>query len=154
MEQKIKEISWDKNQINELLAILQTGENIKITVVVEKEETLYEEEKIIVQCMNRLGISSHLRGYTYLKYGILRCMNYPEELESVTKVLYPNIAKKYQTTSPKVEHGIRHAIANAWERNRGDEWGHIFGAAFIEKKIKPTNSCFLATIADYIRMNN
>ena len=154
MEHKIKGISPNEEALKELLAILQTGENIKITIAIEKEENVREEEKIIVRYLNELGIPGHLRGYGYIKYGILRCINSPEELESVTKILYPNIAKKYLTTAQKVEHGIRHAITKAWEKKEGEQWKQIFGVVSQNMEVKPTNSCFLATITDYIRINN
>ena len=156
MEQMINYTQWNEEKIKELLAVLQANENIKITVLVENEEkqVANEREKIIGQYLHRLGIPSHLRGYGYIKYGIIRCIKYPEELECVTKILYPNIAKKYCTTSGKVEHGIRHAIARAWENKMEEEWKDIFGSGFEYSTGKPSNSRFLATVTDYIMINN
>lgn len=153
MEQKITYTYWDEGKITELLSILQKNQNIKIIVSVEneREENINWEEKIAGCYLNKLGIPVHLRGYGYLKYGIMRCIECPEELESVTKILYPAIAKKYQTSSGKVEHGMRHAITKAWERKEKEEWRKIFGSY---KMTKPTNSQFLAAVTDYIILNN
>ena len=156
MEYEVKCTQWSEDYIRELLDILQTNENIRITVSIDNEEkgTAYQEEKIIGQYLNQLGIPVHLQGYSYLKYGIMRCINCPEELDSVTKILYPNIAKKYQTTAGKVEHGIRHAIAKAWEGNEEAAWNSIFGMSRGNNHTRPTNSRFLATVADYIKIHH
>lgn len=156
MEQKINCTHWDDGNIAELLEILKNNQNIKIIVSVENEneENMDREERIVGYYLKKLGISTHLRGYGYIKYGIMRCINYPEELECVTKILYPNIAKKYQTTSGKVEHGIRHAITKAWDKSESEEWGMIFGTSCYNRRLKPTNSQFLAAVTDYIKTNN
>lgn len=156
MEQKINCTQWDEGKIAELLTILKSNQNVKIIVSVENESraSLNHEERIVGYYLNKLGVPNHLRGYSYIKYGILRCLSCPEELESVTKILYPNIAKKYQTSSGKVEHGIRHAIAKAWDRKENEEWKTIFGFSEQCTMTKPTNSRFLATITDYIKLNN
>jgi len=136
--------------------MLERNPNIKIVLSVEipkwpEKETPIAMEKIVGHYLNRLGIPLHLNGYQYIKYGIVRCLKCPEELESVTKILYPNIAKRYHTSAAKVEHGIRHAIAKAWAEKQEEAWESLLGSFGKSGKVKPTNSQFIAAIADYIK---
>ena len=94
-----------------------------------------------------------LRGYSYLKYSVVRCLCNPEELESVTKILYPAIAKQFGTTSGRVEHGIRHAIQKTYENGRTTEWENVFGRNYKSCYKKPTNSQFIAALSDFININ-
>ena len=156
MEKQIECIQWDSKNFEDLFQMLKEHPEIKVVLSFEnsKKEGKTSWDKMIGGYLNRLGISPHLKGYHYMKYGITLCMKDPEELESVTKILYPNIAKKYHTTAGKVEHGIRHAITKAWEAKREKEWRLLFGISESVEMEKPTNSQFLATISDYLQLHN
>lgn len=159
MEQRANEIFLDESSLRELFTVLQKQQNIKIVISVETEPTEEKEtsvgmEKIVGHHLKRLGIPLHLNGYQYIKYGIVRCLKCPEEMESVTKILYPNIARKYHTSAAKVEHGIRHAIGKAWAGKPEEEWERLLGSLGKNGKGKPTNSQFIAAVTDYIILNN
>lgn len=103
----------------------------------------------IERLLSRIGMPSHLKGYQYLKTALAICLEDMEELDGITKKLYPAVARKHKTTAEKVEHAIRHAIESAWKR--GDEKVHksLFGYCQTEGK-RPTNSEFIARMADYL----
>lgn len=142
--------NWSLDKMQELFQSLQGMEECRVTLTFgAKEPNDRITEKALVKHLARLGFAPHLRGYAYLKTGIRRCLESPHEMESVTKLLYPAIAKEHETTAARVEHGIRHAIALAWEGRDEEEWGFIFG---FRKSHRPTNSEFLAALTDYIHM--
>ncbi len=95
-----------------------------------------------------IGIPPHIKGYGYLREGIKMTVENPKVINSVTKELYPTIAKKFATTPSKVERAIRHAIEVAWNRGRIDAINAIFGARIYLGTEKPTNSEFIALVAD------
>lgn len=96
---------------------------------------------------------AHIKGYQYLRDGIMMCVNEPEMLNSVTKILYPTIAKKNNTTASRVERAIRHSIEVAWNRGNMDMVYELFGYTINSGKGKPTNSEFIAMISDKIRLD-
>ena len=98
------------------------------------------------------GVPAHIKGYQYLREAIIMSVNDIEMLNSITKILYPTIAKKYQTTASRVERAIRHAIEVAWSRGKMDTIDELFGYTINNGKGKPTNSEFIALIADRIRL--
>lgn len=154
MQQQINCTHWESEKLLELFTMLRQNENITIIFSFDQKEEEMQTEKLVGTYLHRLGIPFHLQGYNYIKYAITRCIQYPEELECITKILYPNIAGKYQTTSGKVEHSIRHAITKAWEQKEEETWQNIFG--YTQRKLctKPTNSQFIAAIVDFISLNN
>ena len=156
MEYTIDCTGWNREKFIEAFLSLPLNTNTKIVLYMGGTQKDEEDswEKIVGSYLYKLGVPSHLKGYNYLKYGIARCLSHSEELESVTKILYPGIAKKYNTTTGKVEHGIRHAIQKAWETEKNEEWESIFGKAYMNRNSKPTNSQFIATIADFITINH
>lgn len=156
MEYTIDCTGWNKEKLIEVFSTLPFHTDTKIVLRMEGIEKEGESawEKIVGSYLYKLGIPSHLKGYGYLKYGIIRCLCHSEELESVTKILYPGIAKKYNTTTGKVEHGIRHAIQKAWETEKNEEWESIFGKMYMAHNSRPTNSQFIATLSDYIAINH
>lgn len=155
MEKYINCQDWDRQHFEELFAALKNHAEIKVVLSFENaEKTTDNWERIVGNCLVKLGVPVHLKGYGYIKTGILRCILEPEELEGVTKILYPAIAKIHHTTAGKVEHGIRHAISKAWEIENKSEWERIFGHRLTSNMGKPSNSEFLAAISDYIRINN
>lgn len=95
-----------------------------------------------------IGIPPHIKGYNYLREGIKMAVEDPEVINSITKVLYPHIAEKYNTSASKVERAIRHGIEVAWNRGRIDAINAIFGARVYIGNEKPTNSEFIALVAD------
>lgn len=117
---------------------------------VRKEELSLENT--VTDMIHEIGIPAHIKGYQYLRDAIMMCVNDAEMLNSITKILYPTIAKKNGTTSSRVERAIRHAIEVAWTRGKIDTIDSLFGYTINNKKGKPTNSEFIALIADKIRL--
>lgn len=120
----------------------------------EKAETLNERnlEADVTEIIHEIGVPAHIKGYQYLRDAIVMSVNDMEMLNSITKILYPTIAKKYQTTSSRVERAIRHAIEVAWSRGKMDTIDEMFGYTIHNGKGKPTNSEFIALITDRIRL--
>lgn len=109
-------------------------------------------EKDVTDMIHEIGVPAHIKGYQYLREAIMMSVEDNEMLGSITKVLYPSIAKKYQTTPSRVERAIRHAIEVAWSRGRMETLDALFGYTINTGKGKPTNSEFIALIADKIRL--
>ena len=109
-------------------------------------------EVTISEMMHQLGVPAHIKGYQYLREAIKSSVNDPEMLESVTKVLYPSVAKKFSTSASRVERAIRHAIEVAWDRGDVDVLSSYFGYTIHSQRGKPTNSEFIAMISDKLRL--
>ena len=109
-------------------------------------------ETKVTDMIHEIGIPAHIKGYHYLREAIMMAINDMEVLNAITKVLYPEIAKKFQTTPSRVERAIRHAIEVAWSRGKLDTLDELFGYTVSNRKGKPTNSEFIALIADTIRL--
>ena len=109
-------------------------------------------ETDITEIIHDIGIPEHIKGYQYLRDSIMLSVKDNDVINSITKILYPTIAKKYQTTSSRVERAIRHAIEVAWNRGNTDTLNGLFGYTISNGKGKPTNSEFIALIADKIRL--
>lgn len=118
----------------------------------EKKISGYDLERDVTDMIHEIGVPAHIKGYQYLREAIIMSVEDPEMLGSITKVLYPTIARKYQTTSSRVERAIRHAIEVAWNRGRMETLDAMFGYTINTGKGKPTNSEFIALIADKIRL--
>lgn len=110
-------------------------------------------ENDVTQMLHEIGIPAHIKGYQYLRDAIVISVQDQEMLTSVTKILYPSIAKKHKTTPSRVERAIRHAIEVAWSRGEMDTINDLFGYTVSTGKGKPTNSEFIALIADKIRLD-
>lgn len=110
-------------------------------------------EKDVTDMIHEIGVPAHIKGYQYLREAIMMSVEDVEMLNSITKILYPSIAKKYQTTPSRVERAIRHAIEVAWSRGRMETLDALFGYTINIGKGKPTNSEFIALIADKIRLH-
>ena len=104
--------------------------------------------------IHEIGVPAHIKGYMYLREAITMVVNDMELLSAVTKELYPSIAKKYNTTASRVERAIRHAIEVAWGRGQVEAINKLFGYTVHNEKGKPTNSEFIAIIADKLRLKN
>lgn len=109
-------------------------------------------ETDVTNIIHEIGVPAHIKGYQYLRDAIMMSVEDMDMLNSITKILYPTIAKKYQTTSSRVERAIRHAIEVAWSRGKMDTIDELFGYTINTGKGKPTNSEFIALIADKIRL--
>ncbi len=134
MAQRLTQMrEWSGNDSNE-----RSGANLEI---------------VISDIMHQIGVPAHIKGYQYLRYAIILSVESPEAMASVTKVLYPTVAKKFQTTPSRVERAIRHAIEVAWDRGDVDVLSSYFGYTIQSSRGKPTNSEFIAMIADKLRLN-
>ncbi|AOR23898.1 sporulation transcription factor Spo0A [Clostridium taeniosporum] len=111
-------------------------------------------ETEITNIIHEIGVPAHIKGYMYLREAITMVVNDIELLSAVTKELYPSIAKKYNTTASRVERAIRHAIEVAWGRGQIEAINKLFGYTIHNDKGKPTNSEFIAIIADKLRLKN
>lgn len=109
-------------------------------------------EKDVTEMIHEIGVPAHIKGYQYLREAIMMAVDDMEMLNSITKILYPTIAKKFQTTPSRVERAIRHAIEVAWSRGKMETLDALFGYTINTGKGKPTNSEFIALIADKIRL--
>jgi two-component system response regulator (stage 0 sporulation protein A) len=120
--------------------------------VVANREITGEVSTDVTHVIHELGIPAHIKGYQYLRDAIIIAINDSEVINSITKVLYPEIAKRYNTTASRVERAIRHAIEVAWGRGNTDTLNDLFGYTISTGKGKPTNSEFIALISDKLRL--
>ncbi len=109
-------------------------------------------EAQVTKIIHQIGVPAHIKGYQYLRTAILMTISDNDIINSVTKVLYPSVAKKYSTTTSRVERAIRHAIEVAWDRGDIDTLNSYFGYTIQNNRGKPTNSEFIAMIADNLRL--
>lgn len=121
-------------------------------IVEEEEKKSYDLESLVTEFIHELGVPAHIKGYQYVRSAIMMVVEDMELLNYITKQLYPEIAKKYSTTSSRVERAIRHSIEVAWSRGRPETMNRIFGYTIDNGKGKPTNSEFIAMVADRIRL--
>lgn len=106
----------------------------------------------ITRMLHELGMPAHIKGYQYIRDGIIMIYNNPDIIGGITKELYPDVAAKYNTTVSRVERAIRHAIEVSWNRGNWDLMEEIFGHSVDIDKAKPTNSEFIVTVADKLRL--
>lgn len=112
----------------------------------------YDLEEEVTGMIHEIGIPAHIKGYHYLRDAIMMAVEDMDVLNAITKILYPTVAKKNQTTSSRVERAIRHAIEVAWTRGKMETIDEMFGYTVSSGKGKPTNSEFIALLADTIRL--
>lgn len=142
-----------KKEVNE-----QSAGEVLIRAAEEKRapeiqtEKIYDLEQDVTDIIHEIGVPAHIKGYQYLREAIMMSVKEPAMISSITKVLYPTIAKRFQTTPSRVERAIRHAIEVAWSRGRMETLDALFGYTVNTGKGKPTNSEFIALIADRIRL--
>lgn len=136
-------------------ARLSANDEMKtVNPYVNREEYMAQNlENDVTRMLHEIGIPAHIKGYQYLRDAIIMSVQEDDTLISVTKILYPTIAKRHGTTASRVERAIRHAIEVAWERGRLDAIYELFGYTVSSGKGKPTNSEFIALIADKIRLD-
>lgn len=147
------DINYFATTLNSVMKV--TLEDIK--GMSQNESEKYQKIKLeneITDILHEVGIPAHIKGYMYLRTAILSTYYNIELLGQVTKVLYPDIARQYSTTASRVERAIRHAIEVAWNRGNTDAIDDIFGYTVSATKSKPTNSEFIAMIADKLRLEH
>jgi len=140
-----------------ILSRLRIANDMRITVPVQissamdikPEPTL---EAVVTEVIHEIGVPAHIKGYQYLREAIILAINDMEVINAVTKVLYPAVAKKFGTTPSRVERAIRHAIEVAWDRGDLETLQRFFGYTVNSSKGKPTNSEFIALIADKLQL--
>lgn len=146
-------------QLNAFLTMhnFMNSENVSINNddVMDTEGKGMEEnnEKKVIELLKQIGVPFHIKGYNYLRDAILMMLDNPSEyVNRITKALYPEIAKKYSTTTSRVERAIRHAIDVAWTRGDCDLHNKIFGYTISKTNCRPTNSEAIAALPEYIKM--
>lgn len=143
------------NKAFQIMITVPSGEKedeIQVTDAAIQPGRTRDLEKDVTDMIHEIGVPAHIKGYQYLREAIMMSVEDVEMLGSITKILYPTIAKKYQTTPSRVERAIRHAIEVAWSRGRMETLDALFGYTINTGKGKPTNSEFIALIADKIRL--
>ena len=129
-----------------------TGKLNKPVKNMNPESAAYDLETKVTNILHEIGVPAHIRGYHYMREAIIMSVNDMDVLNYITKELYPSIAKKCGTTPSRVERAIRHAIEVAWNRGKIDAIDELFGYTINNHKGKPTNSEFIALIADRLRL--
>lgn len=146
----------DLNNLHKTLTLLINEENNKgITYNLKEKSKTNDDIDLdteITEILHEIGVPAHIKGYLYLREAITMVYNNVEILGAITKILYPTVAKKYKTTSSRVERAIRHSIEVAWNRGNVDAISQIFAYTISYNKSKPTNSEFIAMIADKLRL--
>ena len=117
-----------------------------------KKGEVYDTETLVTDIIHQIGIPAHIKGYQYLRHAIMLAIENLDIINSITKTLYPTVAQDFKTTASRVERAIRHAIEVAWDRGDTDVLNSIFGYTIATSKGKPTNSEFIAMIADRLRL--
>lgn len=125
--------------------------NVKTTKNIDLQHNKIQVS--ITKILHELGIPSHIKGYQYIREGVEIIFERPETIGGITKELYPELAQKFDTTVSRVERAIRHAIEVSWNRGDWDLMEEIFGHSVDIDKAKPTNSEFIVTIADKLRLD-
>lgn len=135
------------------------NDNIQVTAentqgkTEKPREIIHDLEQDVTNMIHEIGVPAHIKGYQYLREAIMMSVEDTTMISSITKILYPTIAKRFQTTPSRVERAIRHAIEVAWSRGRMETLDAMFGYTIDTGKGKPTNSEFIALIADRIRLS-
>ncbi|MBE5864713.1 MAG: sporulation transcription factor Spo0A [Lachnospiraceae bacterium] len=131
-----------------------SSENVeRVMTEVPKKPIVRDLEQDVTDMIHEIGVPAHIKGYQYLREAIMMSVEDQSMISSITKILYPTIAKRFQTTPSRVERAIRHAIEVAWSRGRMETLDALFGYTVDTGKGKPTNSEFIALIADRIRLS-
>lgn len=149
---RIKEIKY--HQPNQTSNYFITREIKPQYIELSMDESKKEEnlEALVTNIIHEVGVPAHIKGYQYLREAIMMVVNDIDVINQITKSLYPKIAAKYNTTPSRVERAIRHAIEVAWGRGQQEAVESIFGYTISASKGKPTNSEFIAMIADKLRL--
>jgi two-component system response regulator (stage 0 sporulation protein A) len=141
-----------KSVVEKTKNIVKNLNESKVKYIVNNKDSVNNVEIEVTNIMHDIGIPAHVKGHQYLRDAIISVIKDNDALIGVTKLLYPDIAKKYNTTATRVERSIRHAIEMAWDRGRIDTLQNLFGYTVNLRKGKPTNSEFIAMVADKLRL--
>ena len=141
---------FDYSSLCEHIDTLYRSRNSSLPTQVKPNEEDMETQ--VTKVIHQIGVPAHIKGYQYLRTAILMTISDNDIINSVTKILYPSVAKKYSTTTSRVERAIRHAIEVAWDRGDVDTLNSYFGYTIQNNRGKPTNSEFIAMIADNMRL--
>ena len=168
MEQLNLTAAKDNERIYKILGDLMNGDKefqIMITVPSAKtdsnrtvpeqpkqKEVVRDLEQDVTDMIHEIGVPAHIKGYQYLRHAIMMVIDDLDIINSITKELYPTVAKDFNTTPSRVERAIRHAIEVAWDRGDTEVLNSFFGYTIANSKGKPTNSEFIAMIADRLRL--
>ena len=135
---------------------LSEKSNQTLKTVIDRLDTSVKVdlEALVTNMIHEIGVPAHIKGYQYLREAIIMSVEDTSVLSSITKILYPTIAKSFSTTPSRVERAIRHATEVAWSRGKMETLDGLFGYTINTGKGKPTNSEFIALIADKIRLQN
>ena len=139
----------DAQMVAERIVQLSSWKGVGAPERYEQQEDL---SVVITEILHQIGVPAHIKGYQYVREAIRLTVENPEMLNSVTKLLYPTVAKNFKSTSSRVERAIRHGIEVAWDRGDVDVLNSYFGYTIQSQRGKPTNSEFVAMIADKIRL--
>ena len=140
----------DMAALVERLEEIRGGENLRSSAQRRPDKTSIET--MVTNIIHEIGVPAHIKGYQYLREAIILAVNDMDVINAITKVLYPEVAKTFQTTPSRVERAIRHAIEVAWDRGDLDTLQRFFGYTVSNTKGKPTNSEFIALIADKLQL--
>ncbi len=145
---------FDINMMAQRIMQLCDWKNKVPPILIKKDDVITDTqlELMITDIIHEIGVPAHIKGYQYIRYSIILAVKDENVISSITKILYPTVAKKYSTTSSRVERAIRHAIEVAWDRGDLDTLNSYFGYTVQNNKGKPTNSEFIAMISDKIRL--
>ena len=141
---------FELDELRKRILLLQDSEYFNSSKIIDLASN--ELLTVVTKILHELGIPSHIKGYQYLRDGIMLICEDSSYIGSITKVLYPTLAKKHNTTSSRVERAMRHAIEVGWIRSDWKFTEELFGQSVDFEKAKPTNSEFLVTIADKIKL--
>ncbi|MGL5973188.1 MAG: sporulation transcription factor Spo0A [Oscillospiraceae bacterium] len=144
---------FDTNVLIDRIKLI-SGYKDKRSSYVKLEDSSNDDLEVkVTETIHNMGVPAHIKGYSYLRESIIMSIENKEMINSVTKLLYPSVAKKFDTTSSRVERAIRHAIEVAWDRGDVETLNGYFGYTIHIGRGKPTNSEFIALIADKIRLD-
>ncbi len=140
----------DLTALVERLEEIRGGESLRLAP--RRSQDRGSIEALVTNIIHEIGVPAHIKGYQYLREAIIIAVNDMDVINAITKVLYPQVAKTFQTTPSRVERAIRHAIEVAWDRGDLDTLQRFFGYTVSNTKGKPTNSEFIALIADKLQL--
>lgn len=149
---RIKELKYYQPSNNRINFMLKESKTQYIDIPQSEKKNEDSLEALVTNVIHEVGVPAHIKGYQYLREAIMMVVNDIDIINQITKQLYPDIAQKYHTTPSRVERAIRHAIEVAWGRGQPDVVENIFGYTVSAAKGKPTNSEFIAMIADKLRL--
>ncbi|MEE0957467.1 MAG: sporulation transcription factor Spo0A [Ruminococcus sp.] len=141
---------YDVEQLCENISVMRRKSDARFKTPIPIDS--FGIELRVTEILHEIGVPAHIKGYHYLRDSIIMSVEKPEIINAVTKQLYPSVAKKYDTTSSRVERAIRHAIEVAWDRGDIDVLNSYFGYTIHNDRGKPTNSEFIAMISDRLRL--